>query len=224
MSDDGRYVYEIARDLGMSSKALRAEIEVWGLGWDVSHHMRRLDSAQCAELTRRLVGTSTEAPPARSRRRSAPKEAPAAPAPDAPLDIPAVDADDEARDGEDDALDPDDRPVVDDDVDDSGWAGTAAVGEAPRLGELIEAATAKARRKAHKAEVKAREALAAADQARALATRFLLRNKRKKAAEAKSEARKQKKKAKKRLAKAQLWAQRALDAASRLTGRGGDDA
>jgi hypothetical protein len=233
MSDDGRYVYEIARDLGMAAKAFRAEVESWGLGWDVSHHMRRLDAAQCAEVTRRLVGTSTEAPRSQARRRAPAKVAGVgtraaeglAEAPESTDADAAEDAAQDAAAAEDaEALEPEDRPVADDDAEGAPWADRGQSSEGVSRVERLEAAVAEARRKARKAEAKAKKALASAAKARALATDFLLRNKRKKAADATRTARKFKKKAKKRLVKAQVWAQRALEAAARLTDRGGDQA
>ena len=60
-----RRVFEIARDLGMSSKVLRETIDGWGLGWDVSNHMKSLTPDQQVELAKRLGGdaNSTAAKP-----------------------------------------------------------------------------------------------------------------------------------------------------------------
>ena len=54
MTEEKHYIYEIARELGLQSKDLRATIEGWNLGWDVSSHMKKLSDAQVTELKKRL--------------------------------------------------------------------------------------------------------------------------------------------------------------------------
>jgi len=80
-----RFIYELARELGVRSSELRSTIKDWGLGWDVSSHMKKLSPGQITEMHTRLAGddAAEEAPkkaPAKrgSRSKSSRKAKPAA--------------------------------------------------------------------------------------------------------------------------------------------------
>lgn len=56
-----RHLYQIARDVGLTSRALRDAITSWDIGLDASNHMKTFDAAQEAEIKARLAGASAGA-------------------------------------------------------------------------------------------------------------------------------------------------------------------
>ena len=68
-----RRVFEIARDLGMSSKELRQTIDGWAIGWDVSNHMKALTPEQETELAKRLSGAAASPASAKAKTTKAKK-------------------------------------------------------------------------------------------------------------------------------------------------------
>jgi len=63
-SDDTNIaIWVLARELNVKSGELCATMAGWGLGWDVSNHMKRLSPAQADETRRRMGGQPTETKP-----------------------------------------------------------------------------------------------------------------------------------------------------------------
>ena len=63
----GRFIHQVAKDLGLSSKSFAAPLMAKEFGWDTSSHMKRLSPEQEAEVTKRIKGELKEGKESRSQ-------------------------------------------------------------------------------------------------------------------------------------------------------------